>query len=108
MAKVGNLEVTSGKIANQAITLFFSPASSTSVTVTNSTGGPTLIFLQSDDDDITLTRQNDGKVIYQDENYIRAMAIDDDPGLSETYVVSGGVTPAGETSRIQGATVRLK
>jgi hypothetical protein len=99
MAKIGDLEVERGKIADYAVNSFFSPSGS-SITMDNQSGGPNLIFVVNDSGNVSLTRTSDSAVLYSDSGYLRVMVVDEDPGSSETYTVSGGT--------ITGGVVRLK
>jgi hypothetical protein len=90
MAKIGTLNVTTIKIANGSISQFFAP-SGASVTVTNSSGGPTMVFVSNSNaaGSTTLTRNRDSKVLFTGGGYLRGLAVDDDPNTTETYTVSG-------------------
>lgn len=100
MAKIQELQIDTDKIDTDAVTAFFTRSSTTSITVNNPYGIPTLIWLKTYGA-VNLTRSSDSKVIFSSSGAVVTYAIDVDPPVgSETYTSS--------VAEIVGAMVSLR
>lgn len=94
MAKIGELQVTAIKIKNGSLVYFFLPSGSTLSIAREGSILPTMIFIRqaAGGGGVTVTRNRDGKVIFQGQGLLATMAIDNDPQEIETYSISGAAT----------------
>lgn len=103
MAKIGALEVGTIKIANGALTTFYSATGSgstgNSLTVTQASDNPTMLFVwaqvPSTSDHIAVTRSRGSLLIatlgpgVPPNGDVRAIAVDADPADGDVYTISG-------------------